>query len=275
VRTERHNCLSSQRTCHRRLSVSPFFHYWNCWTGWQAYLGKVGTAIFSFTCISLSQLGLHEHFKPMHYLVSRGFLRFLARLDANPCGCILAVGQRKLGLFTIMLFCCCRTVDSAVRVSLRSKCCCSWVCFRLAGAAWAYGSELFDVEGILEALRRPVVLPHVLVDLCTTVGEKVTRIPVSSCIWMVSWLGNAMPFTPAFNAKMSVSGLCLPFGRMQPRTSGVSENIRTCSCCASGDILRFWGLGFFHDCSVMGMKLIRTTAAGLLRFMILRAFEFA
>lgn len=52
-----------------------------------------------------------------------------------------------------------------------------------------------------------------------------------------------MPFTPAFNAKMSVSGLCLPFGRMQPRTSGVSENIARAAAallaisCGSGGLV--------------------------------------
>ena len=68
------------------------------------YLGKVGTAIFAFTCISLTAIGVfNEHFKPMHYLVSVAFFVSLPVSMLILAAAFWLLGKRKLGLFTIIV----------------------------------------------------------------------------------------------------------------------------------------------------------------------------
>ncbi len=50
--------------------------------------------------------------------------------------------------------------------------------------------------------------------------------PCASAYLTASSLGNAIASTPTFSARISVSVRCLPFGRMQPKTKGVSGNIK-------------------------------------------------
>jgi len=88
---------------------------------------------------------------------------------------------------------------------------------------------------------------------------------------MASSLGNAMAFTPAFMDRMSVSLRCFPFGRMHPKTRGVSGNIvRAVAVTLAMSV----GVGgFVLDMAVpwMGIKEIITMAEGLYGAIMLRA----
>jgi hypothetical membrane protein len=66
--------------------------------------GKVGTAVFAFTCIFLIAIGVfNEHFKPTHYLVSVAFFVSLPVSMLILAAAFWLLGKRKLGLFTIIV----------------------------------------------------------------------------------------------------------------------------------------------------------------------------
>lgn len=88
---------------------------------------------------------------------------------------------------------------------------------------------------------------------------------------MASSVGNAMPFTPAFRAKTSVSARCLPLGRIQPKTKGVSGNMVRAVAVTLAISIGMGGLVFAIGVPWMGMKVMMTMAEGLWFAIRLRA----
>ena len=90
---------------------------------------------------------------------------------------------------------------------------------------------------------------------------------------MASSLGKAIALAPAFNAKMSISARCLPFGRMHPKTSGVSGNINRAVAVTLAMSAGCGGLTLAMAVPCMGMKAITTIAEGLYDDIILSAWN--
>lgn len=80
---------------------------------------------------------------------------------------------------------------------------------------------------------------------------------------MASSSGNAMASIPVFIERRSVSDLHLPFGRMQPKTSGICGNMALATAVTRAISVGLGGLVFAIAVPRMGMKLMTTIAEGL------------
>ena len=88
---------------------------------------------------------------------------------------------------------------------------------------------------------------------------------------MPSSLGKAIPSTPAFRAKTSVTPREGPLGLMQPNSKGVSGNIKRANAMTLAISVEIGAGVFAMAVPRMGMKAIMTMAEGLTWLIILSA----
>ena len=79
---------------------------------------------------------------------------------------------------------------------------------------------------------------------------------------IASSVGNAMAFTPAFKARISVSLRCFPFGRIHPRAMGVLGNINLAVAMTFPISIGFGGATSSISVPCMGTNAMMTKAEG-------------